>query len=180
VGADRHSVSSLRTYRVLCVDDHASGLKIRKMFLESFGYSVQTARSGPEALEQVRNTDFDVVVLDYRMPEMNGLELARSLRQQCPSLPLIVLSGYASGLPRELHEIASGFVAKGSHPEALLEELARVMGARPRPKREREEVSTAELLDRSRHYVEESKRQVQKAHEVTSRARNVKPGRRSA
>ena len=178
--SDRHSVSSPRTFRVLCVDDHAPGLKIRKMFLESFGYAAQTARTGEDALSLVRQNDFDAVVLDYRMPGMSGLELARALRLHSPSLPLIVLSGYASELPGELRELVNGYVAKGSHPESLLAQLEKVLGGRPRSRREPPEISIAELLDHARHHVKESKRQVQKAHEVTSRTRKAKPGRRSA
>ncbi len=177
MGAERHSVTSPRTYSVLCVDDHAPGLKIRKMFLESFGYSVQTAASGPEAVELAAKTGFDVAVLDYRMPGMNGLELARALRQHFPALPLIVLSGITSELPGELSELASGSVVKGSHPGVLLEEIARVLGDRPRPQRKQAESGTAELLDRARRHVEESKRQVQRAQEATSRGRKAKTDR---
>ncbi len=167
-------------YVVLCVDDHSPGLKIRKTFLESFGYAVQTANSGPEALELAATNDFDAVVLDYRMPGMNGLEVARALRLHSPSLPLIVLSGYASDLPAELHELASGFVSKGSHPEVLLQQLEKVLGGRPVRKRQRTEISTAELVDHVRQHVEESKRQVQRVQEATSRGRKPKPSRRSA
>lgn len=180
MGGKRQAVPLPRTYAVLCVDDHAPGLKIRKLFLESFGYSVRTARSGPEALELATTDGFDAVILDYRMPGMNGLELARALRRHSPSLPLIVLSGYTSELPQELQELASGFVAKGSHPESLLAQLEKVLGARPRPRGQPLEISTPELLEQARRHVEESKRQVQRAQEATSRGRRPKPGRRSA
>ncbi len=180
MGVKRHSVSVPRTFAVLCVDDHGPGLKIRKTFLESFGYVVQIASSGPEALELAATNDFDAVVLDYRMPGMSGLELARALRQYSPSLPLIVLSGYTSQLPEGLQELVNGFVAKGSHPESLLAQLEKVLGDRPRQRRAPVETSTPELLEEAKRHVEEGKRQVQRAREATSRGRTPKPGRRSA
>ena len=173
-------MSSPQTFRVLCVDDHALGLKIRKLFLGSFGCTVETARSGLEALEQARQNGFDAVILDYRMPGMGGLELARALRQYFPSLPLIALSGYTSELPGELHQLVNGFVCKGSHPEKLLAELEKVLGGRPRPKREPSEISTPELLEQAKKHVEEGRRQVQRAHEATSRVRKPKLGGRRA
>jgi two-component system response regulator GlrR len=153
------------------VDDHAPGLTIRKLFLESFGYKVETAQSGVAALEMAGQRHFDVVVLDYRMPEMTGLELARMLRQRFPSLPLVVLSGYTSDIPAELKGLISGFVTKGSHPEVLLEVLAGVLGASPRNHPKRGEKTTAELLARAVEHVAESKRQIQRAHDMAERGR---------
>lgn len=166
MGTKRQSVSSPRTYAVLCVDDHEAGLKIRKIFLESFGYSVTTAPSGPAALELAAQHPFDAVVLDYRMPGMNGLELAKSLREHFPALPLIVLSGYASELPTELHELASGFVPKGSHPQVLLTRLEEVLGGAPRKRAPRRDMQ--EVLSRAQQHLEESKRQMERAKQVTS------------
>ncbi len=168
MGGKRQSVSRPRTYAVLCVDDHASGLKIRKIFLESFGYKVEVADSGPAALELASKAHFDAVILDYRMPGMNGLEVARALRQRCPGLPLIVLSGYGAELPEELHGLVRGYVAKGSHPEALLQILAEVLGGVPERRRIRN-ADPDELLAHSQEQVAENKRQIQRAQEAASR-----------
>ena len=180
MGAKRQSVPSPRTYAVLCVDDHAPGLNIRKIFLESFGYQVETASSGAIALELAAAREFDAVVLDYRMPGMSGLELARALRRRFPSLPLIVLSGYVSDIPQELPGLVSAFVTKGSHPEVLLRKLAELVGGPAPVKRPRAALDTSELLARSEEHVKESKRQVRRAHEAAARIRGRSPGRRSA
>jgi CheY-like chemotaxis protein len=157
------------------VDDHAPGLKIRKIFLESFGYSVETAESGAAALKLLEKRPFDVVVLDYRMPQMTGLELAREIKQRFPALRLVVLSGCSVELPGELHTVVDGYVAKGSHPEILLQRLAEVLGAPPRRKR-RSPSQNADLLAQTQHHLEESKRQVQRAE--TARAKRGAGGRR--
>lgn len=181
MGAKRHSVSSPRTHEVLCVDDHVPGLKIRKIFLESFGYSVQTAETGAAALESAAKRHFDVVVLDYRMPGMNGLELARALKERFPELPVILLSGYSAEMPKELDSLVNGSVTKGSHPEVLLQRLAEVLG-QPAPKPREQGVSTAALAAKTREQLEEGRRLMKKASEMRSRGgkRGSGGGRRSA
>lgn len=177
MGPKRQSVSYPRTYAVLCVDDHAPGLNIRRMFLESFGYQVQTADSGEAALHLAAKHPFDAIILDYRMPGMDGLQLARALRQCCPQVPLIVLSGYVAEVPAELHGLISGFVTKGSDPKTLLKTLAEVTGGSPARKPPAK--APADLLTRSQQQLAESKQHVQRAREARVRAKG-KPGRRSA
>lgn len=181
MGAKRESVSSPRTYAVLCVDDHVPGLNIRKVFLESFGYSVQTARSGPEALDLLAKAHFDVAVMDYRMPGMDGLDLARTLKEQFPSLPLIALSGYSSELPAEFHRLMGGCVDKGSHPAALLRLLAEVLGS-PAPRHQAESDATVEQTSQPQTSLPKAKRRVRRASDADPQAGKRMPGtpRRSA
>ena len=62
--------------RVLCIDDFKPGLETRRVFLEQFGFQVLTASSGMEGLRLMKENHVDAVVLDYRMPEMDGHEVA--------------------------------------------------------------------------------------------------------
>lgn len=84
--------------RILLVDDNANGLAARKTVLEELGHKVLTATSGADALEQFAAHPFDLVVTDYRMPRMDGLELISRLRGQAPSLPIVLLSGFTEAL----------------------------------------------------------------------------------
>lgn len=105
--------------RLLCVDDDSDTLKTRQILFESHGYSVLTAASGLEALgvlEQGANPD--LVVLDYQMPSMDGDELANTLRQRYPQLPLVVVSG--AELPSAFRQAVDASVPKGADPELLL------------------------------------------------------------
>ncbi|MCL5745627.1 MAG: response regulator, partial [Acidobacteria bacterium] len=61
--------------RILLVDDNQSGLAARKSVLEEFGHKVTTAVSGHDALESFGSETFDLVITDYKMPRMNGIEL---------------------------------------------------------------------------------------------------------
>lgn len=114
---------------VLCIDDNASGLNIRKLLLQSKGFRVLIARDGRTGLEIVRRERVDAVVLDYSMPGMDGEEVATRLRSQHPEIPILLLTGFPGSVPESLLAMVDGFVQKG-HPAALLigevERLTRV------------------------------------------------------
>lgn len=81
--------------RILLVDDNKSGAPARKSALVEHGFEVSTASSGHEALELFQESPFDLVVTDYRMPKMNGVQLIAALRELRPALPVVILSGFA-------------------------------------------------------------------------------------
>ena len=81
---------------LLCVDDEPAGLKVRKLFLETVGYKVLTAEDGMQALDIFSETAVDAVVLDFRMPQMDGGEVAARMRKMKPAVPIILYSAYLS------------------------------------------------------------------------------------
>jgi PAS domain S-box-containing protein len=82
-----------KTIRVLHVDDDAWFLAVAKQCLEEPSqFQVDTAMSAEEALEQLKRSEYDVVVCDYQMPGKNGLELLRELRQQGNDVPFILFT----------------------------------------------------------------------------------------
>jgi CheY-like chemotaxis protein len=111
---------------LLCVDDDADTLEVRKLLLEADGYSVLTTSSGADALKLVaQGATIDLVLLDYLMPGMNGDELAQKLRQQSPQLPLVAVSAVGQ-LPESLLQFVDASVQKGQDPAILLSTVARV------------------------------------------------------
>ena len=103
----RNSSSLSTRRRILLVDDNANGLAARKSVLEELGYSIVTCASGADALEQFESRDpFDLVVTDYKMPRMDGLELIGRLRKHTPGLPIVLISGYVDMLG--LNEASTG------------------------------------------------------------------------
>src|SRR6516165_2982573 len=84
---------------ILCVDDEQNQLLLRKLMLEKAGYRVLTADSPSQALEIFGSQLIDLVIVDYYMPGMTGLALARVMLQQ-RKLPVMVLSAYPE-LPGE-------------------------------------------------------------------------------
>ncbi len=77
--------------RVLVVDDHPSVREALRLVLQSCGYECVPVADGAEALEQLSAAHFDVVITDYEMPNMNGLELLRSLSSSRPRPPQPVI-----------------------------------------------------------------------------------------
>jgi len=105
--------------KVLCIDDDELGLLVRKMTLEAAGFKVTTASSGKQGLELLSGGDFDLVVLDHSMPEMNGGEVAEQIRFRCPELPIVMLSAYVT-LPEEDVQRVDAYITKGDSTETLL------------------------------------------------------------
>jgi CheY-like chemotaxis protein len=99
------SNQSLRS-RILLVDDNANGLAARQSVLEELGYRIVTCTSGADALDQFSSHKFDLVVTDYKMPRMDGLELISRLRKHTPDVPIVLVSGYVDTLG--LNEASTG------------------------------------------------------------------------
>jgi len=104
---------------VLCIDDNQDVLECEKAFLESFGYTVLIAPSGGKGLELAFLHSIDVVIVDYLMPEMNGLELAVKMRRLRPHAPIIMLSG-AMDIPPNALSSVDVFIAKNHLASQLL------------------------------------------------------------
>ena len=111
---------------VLCVDDEAVGLKVRRILLERAGYKVLTASDGQAGIDVFRTHDVDAVVLDYSMPGMSGGEVARAMRQIKPDVPILLLSAYV-GLQDEVRSIVDIYMTKGEGAPALLERLSNLL-----------------------------------------------------
>jgi CheY-like chemotaxis protein len=92
--------------RILLVDDNALGLAARRSVLEELGHQVQTSGTGADALELCGKQVFDVVVTDYKMPKMNGVELIGRLRKLHPATSVVLISGFTDTLG--LNEASTG------------------------------------------------------------------------
>jgi len=117
-------VLATKLYRILVADDHTivrTGL--RALIAAQTGLEVCCeAATGPETLAQVRKEKPDLVVLDLTMPEMNGLEVARTIREEFPETDVIVLSMHFSDeLAKEVFRAgALGYVLKSDAESDLL------------------------------------------------------------
>lgn len=82
--------------RILIVDDETEFLNLIEKRLTRRNMEVAVASGGAAALELARERDFDAVIMDVRMPGMDGLEALRRLKELRPGLPVILLTGHAS------------------------------------------------------------------------------------
>lgn len=113
---------------ILCIDDEALGLQIRRAVLERAGYRVLTAVDGPAGLNLFRTNSIDGVVLDYYMPEMDGGAVASVMRSERPAVPIMLLSAYIN-LPAEVVSLADVTLLKGEGPAELLDKLHTMLAA---------------------------------------------------
>ena len=120
--------------RLLVVDDHLivrAGLKSLLADYEEFTVGGEAA-SGADAVQMVRESDWDVVLLDISMPDMNGIEALAEIRRIKPKLPVLMLTihpedQYAINL---LRAGASGYLCKHCTPEAFISALRTVLSGR--------------------------------------------------
>ena len=79
---------------ILFVDDHEVLARLSCEILEMQGYRAVSAYSATDALEKFKQHKFDLLVTDFRMEGMNGLELARKVHDKHPDVPVIIVTGY--------------------------------------------------------------------------------------
>ncbi|KQB52228.1 histidine kinase [Pseudomonas endophytica] len=103
---------------VLLVDDDATVRAVTLQMLESLGYKVKEASDGIQALEMIDST-IAVVVTDYAMPDMTGGELASTIRQSHPDLPIVFVTGYAD---IDVLGLQTAFVIQKPFDEKMLQE----------------------------------------------------------
>jgi CheY-like chemotaxis protein len=111
---------------ILCIDDEATGLIVRKLLLQSQGYEVLTALSGSEGLELFKSNPVEAVVLDYAMPGMDGGQVAEELKRLKPSVKILLLSAYVD-LPEEALQWVDKRAVKGMSPTIVLAELKQLL-----------------------------------------------------
>ncbi|MGB9822538.1 response regulator [Thermodesulfovibrio sp.] len=80
--------------KILVVDDEKNILMLYKAELEDEGYKVITANSGREAIELFESEKPDMVTLDIMMPDIDGIQVLRQLKQKNPNIPVIMLTAY--------------------------------------------------------------------------------------
>ncbi len=94
--------------RILVVDDDPDIRNVLRRFLAGFGYQVDTAADGEEGLEMLQRDPPDVVLLDFDMPKLNGIEVLRRIEQDGLAIGVIMISGAAD------EETAKGLLEMGA------------------------------------------------------------------
>lgn len=81
--------------RILIVDDYVDFSRSVAMILTRAGYEVVTAASGEQAIEEVKKGPFDLIFIDLVMPDMNGVETLRQLKEIAPETRMVIMTGFA-------------------------------------------------------------------------------------
>ena len=116
------------TCRVLCVDDHHDTSEMLELLLSREDYEVETAGTMEDACKLASQKQFDLFVLDRRLPDATGLELCERLQVISPGVPCIFYSGDAYELHRR-EAIAAGAAAYVAKPDidGLIEAVQRLL-----------------------------------------------------
>ena len=109
--------------RILLIDDEAALAEIVKLNLELTGdYAVTIAASGESGLRALADDTFDLVITDFKLPGMNGVEVLERLKDERPELPVVLFSVYYDdprAVPARSRALADGLVGKPIDHEAM-------------------------------------------------------------
>jgi CheY-like chemotaxis protein len=122
----------VKTLRILIVDDQQRARKSLRALLATRFQLADTceAVNGFEAVRCVEECKPDIVLMDAKMPEMDGIEATRIIKEKSPHTPVIVLSIYSEYQASALAAGADAFISKGEPPEHLLEALAKATSSK--------------------------------------------------
>jgi DNA-binding NtrC family response regulator len=114
------------TIRVLFVDDNESFCQVAKLSLENKSMKVDTVRNGRFAMNLLLSKKYDVIVSDYVMPDLDGINLLKRVRLVDDKIPFILLTGTDMGVSAEaMNAGASGFVHKGQEGKFFFDDLSK-------------------------------------------------------
>ena len=133
---DGNGCVATRALRILLADDNQVNQKVGIAMLAKSDHSVDTANDGIEALLMVTRKDYDLILMDVQMPEMDGIEATRKIRRlpgKVSKVPIIAMTANAMKGDRE-HYLECGmddYVSKPINPALLAEAIARQCGGEP-------------------------------------------------
>jgi DNA-binding NtrC family response regulator len=117
---------------VLIIDDEAAIRESLQTLLEFEGYSVEVANDGEEGLTRIAERPFDLVLLDFALPERNGIEILREIRERDSELPVIMITAYGTveNAVNAMQAGATNFIQKPWDNEKLLADVRTAVGRR--------------------------------------------------
>ncbi|MGE5754667.1 MAG: response regulator, partial [Planctomycetaceae bacterium] len=124
--------------RILIVDDEPNVRLVFRTALESEGHDLAEAANGRDALDWLRTSKADLILLDLQMPETGGMEVLRRLREAGDDTPVVIITAYGS-VPDAVRAMKLGaidFLAKPLTPHALRKVVAEVLERHAEPEPE--------------------------------------------
>ena len=127
------SSNSKSSAHILLVDDNKMGLSARKIVLEELGYRISTCGTAEDALENFPKQAFDLLITDFRMPSMDGIELISHIRKLRPEIPVVLISGFADTLGLDEKSTGADIVIQKSNHEVtnLVRAVQRLLNRKP-------------------------------------------------
>ncbi len=134
--------------RIMLVDDEVHFVETFAKRLEKRGLSISTARSGQEALDKLRGEAIDVIILDVKMPGMDGVETLREIKRNHPLIEVIMLTGHAT-VPSAIDGMKLGALDYLIKPCDLEVILAKIQEAKQRKALHEERILEAHTINQA-------------------------------
>ncbi len=116
--------------RILIVEDEQHQRELYSMELQEEGYQVDQASNGKEAVEMVKANKYELVVLDIRMPEMDGIEALGKILSRDKKIPIIIYTAYSNYKSNFMTWTADAYITKSSNLQELKDKIAEILAAR--------------------------------------------------
>lgn len=116
--------------KILVVEDEQNQRELYAMELEDEGYEVEQASNGREAVELVKKNKFDLVVLDIRMPEMDGIEALGKILSRDKKIPIVIYTAYTNYKSNFMTWTADAYVTKSSDLGELKQKIKEILESR--------------------------------------------------
>ncbi len=146
---------------ILVVDDDDNIRKTLATVLEEEGYTVDTAENGKEAVEKTNTNLFNLALIDFRLPDMEGTTLLTSMRETVPKMVKIILTGYPSlqNTIKAINDGADGYVTKPVDMDSLLSKIKEHLEKQQQSKKYSEE-KVAEFIETRARELSHQTRQI--------------------
>ena len=124
-----------RTGQILIIDDDATFRMTTAALLEADGHRVDTAADGPQGAERLKERTYDLLLVDLKMPGIDGIALVEALRLWGHRAPILMISGFGTveSAVRALHVGADDFLTKPVEPDVLSAHVAELLELKPQP-----------------------------------------------
>ena len=116
--------------KILIVEDEQYQRELYAMELQEDGYEVDQAANGKEAVDKVKANKYDCVVLDIRMPEMDGIEALGKILSRDKKVPIIIYTAYSNYKSNFMTWTADAYITKSSNLKELKEKIKELVSTR--------------------------------------------------
>jgi DNA-binding response OmpR family regulator len=126
--------------RILVIDDEPNLLRTLSLILQRSGYEVTSASTAEEARNAIKECDYNLIFLDLKMPDINGLDLLPEIREENPDAPVLILTAHAT-LESAIEAVRKGardYLLKPYDPEQIIERVGELLNEQKHPLRRKE------------------------------------------